>query len=143
MKFTLIIDSLHEEEVIVYAHKKTALIEQIEQLSACNSPEIIGFENKTAVKLDVKDIHCFICEDNKIYALTENKKYRIKMRLYILEEQLGSNFIKINQSCIANISMLERFVPSVYGSVTAVFKNGYTDYISRRNLKNVKERLGI
>lgn len=143
MKFTLIIDNQHEEEVIVYAHKKTAVIEQIEHLLNCNNPEIIGFEDKTAVKLDTNDIYCFICEDNKIYALTENKRYRIKMRLYVLEEQLNGNFIKINQSCIANKAKLERFVPSVYGSVTAVFKNGYTDYISRRNLKNVKERLGI
>ena len=29
------------------------------------------------------------------------------------------------------------------GTLSVVFKNGYTDYVSRRNIKAVKERIGI
>ena len=56
---------------------------------------------------------------------------------------LDENFIKINQSCIANIRQIEKVEGTFSGSLSVVFKNGYKDYISRRNLKNVKERLKL
>lgn len=85
----------------------------------------------------------FFTEDNKVFALTENEKYRLKSRLYQLEENLNDNFVKINQSCIANIKSIDKFKATVGGSLTVIFKNGYVDFVSRRNLKNVKERLGL
>ena len=78
-----------------------------------------------------------------MYALTENEKFKIKSRLYQLEEKLDNNFVKINQSCIANIKKIDRFKATVGGSLTVVFENGYVDFVSRRKLKNVKERLGL
>ena len=71
------------------------------------------------------------------------EKFEIKTRLYVIEEKLPENFIKINQSCIANINQIERFDASISGTLKIRFKNGYTDYVSRRQLKNVKERIGI
>ena len=56
---------------------------------------------------------------------------------------LGTDFIKINQSCIANIRQIQRFDTSFSGTLRVIFKNGYTDYVSRRQLKAVKERLGL
>ena len=82
-------------------------------------------------------------EDGKVYALTESEKYRLKQRLYLLEEMLDVSFVKINKSCIANIRKIKKFDASFSGTLTVVFKNGYRDYVSRRNLKSVKERLGV
>ena len=53
------------------------------------------------------------------------------------------NFIKINKSCIANLKKIKRFDASFGGAMQVTFKNGHTDFVSRRNLKNVKERMGI
>ena len=60
-----------------------------------------------------------------------------------LEEKLPLDFVKINQSCLANIKKIERFSASVGGSLKVIFKNGHTDYVSRRQLRTVKEKLGI
>ena len=78
-----------------------------------------------------------------IYALTKDEKYKLKQRLYVLEEMLNRDFIKINQSCIVNVKKIQRFDASFSGAMSVVLKNGYKDYISRRQLKNVKERIGI
>ena len=67
----------------------------------------------------------------------------MKKRLYQLEEQLGQDYMKINQSCLANISQISRFSASIGGSLEVVFRDGYKDYVSRRELKKVKERMGI
>lgn len=143
MKFSFFIDKDRDEEIIVYAHERTKLIEDIETLIKENDFELTGYLDREAVKLDLADVYCFISENNKIYALCEKERYLLKQRLYRLEENLPDNFIKINQSCIANIKKIKKFDASFTGTLKVIFKNGYTDYVSRRNVKNVKERLGL
>ncbi len=143
MKFSFFIDKDKDEEVIVYAHEKTKLIESIENLVNENNFELIGFIDREAVKIDIADVYCFTVENNKIYAVCENDRYLLKARLYQIEEKLSENFIKINQSCIANIRKIRKFDASFTGTLTVIFKNGYKDFVSRRNVKNVKERLGL
>ena len=55
----------------------------------------------------------------------------------------GSDFVKLNQSCIVNIKKIECFDASLGGALKVTLKNGYRDYVSRRQLKAVKERLGL
>ena len=143
MKLQIVIDKNRDEEILIYAHEKTPLICEIEELVYNTSVDLTGYKENETVKLNLNDVYCFITEDNKVYALTENDKYRVKIRLYQLEENLNNNFVKINQSCIANIKKIDRFKATVGGSLTVIFKNGYVDFVSRRNLKNVKERLGL
>ncbi len=143
MKFRLIIDKNHDEEVTVYAHAKTPLTDKIEQLVSENNFELIGYTDKEAVRLNINEICRFFVENNKVFAETAKEKYRLKLRLWQLEEKLPAGFVKINQSCLANIGMIERFDASLTGSLLVKFKNGNTDYVSRRQLKTVKERLGL
>ena len=143
MKLQIVINHNRDEEIVIYAHKKSPLVSEIEELVKSYSVDLIGYTENETVKLSLNDIYCFFTEDNKVYALTENGKYRLKSRLYQIEEGLSDNFVRINQSCIANIKKIDRFKATVGGSLTVVFKNGYIDYVSRRNLKNVKERLGL
>ena len=143
MKLSVFIDKKHEEEIIIYSHEKSKLISDIEELISESVNEIVGYDDKKAVILSPSDIYCFISEDNKIYAVTEKERLAVKYRIYQLEEKLKNNFIKINQSCIANIKKIDYFDASIFGSLTVRFKNGYTDYVSRRNIKKVKERLGL
>ncbi len=143
MKLQIVINHNRDEEIVIYAHEKSPLVSEIEELVKSYSVDLIGYTENETVKLSLNDIYCFFTEDNKVYALTENGKYRLKSRLYQIEEGLSDNFVRINQSCIANIKKIDRFKATVGGSLTVVFKNGYIDYVSRRNLKNVKERLGL
>ena len=143
MKCKVFIDKNHEEEVVIYSHQRNSLVEQIESLVNSQELEITGYKEQEAVKLDLSEIFCFICEENKIFALTEKERFKIKLRLYQLEEKLPQNFVKLNQSCIGNVKKIQRFKASVGGSLSVEFKNGYRDYVSRRQLKIVKERFGF
>ena len=143
MKLRIVIDPNRDEEIVINAREKSHLVCEIEELVKNYSVDLIGYTENETVKLDLNDVYCFYTEDNKVFALMENEKYRLKSRLYQIEENLSDNFVKINQSCIANIKKIDRFKVTVGGSLTVVFKNGYVDFVSRRNLKNVKERLGL
>lgn len=143
MKLRIVIDKDKEEQILIYSHEKTPLIESIERLVEDNSPKLMGYSEKGATMLYPDEIYCFISENGNTYAITEAEKLKVRLRLYQLEERLGNNFIRLNQSCIGNVSKMKRFESGFSGSLTVVFKNGYKDYVSRRQLKAVKERLGI
>ena len=143
MKCTVILDANREEEIIIYAHKHSELVEEIENIIEGSSKTLYGFWRGEIIKLDMKNIYYFAIDDNKLYAYDENEKYLIKNRLYSLERQLDKKFVKINKSCIANISKIKKFDASIYGTLKVFFKNGHVDYVSRRNIKIVKERLGL
>ncbi len=143
MKCRTFIGTEREDEILIYSRERTELVNKIESLVLEENTELVGYIDRDAVRLDVSEIHCFVVEDNKVFALTERQKYRLKQRIYTLEEMLDGNFVKINQSCIANIGKIRKFTASVSGSLNVTFKNGYSDYVSRRNVKKVKERLGI
>ncbi len=143
MKCTIILGEDREEEVLIYASKRSSLVDEIENLCLNDSIELIGYKDKSFIKLFPSDIYCFMVEENKIYAQTKDEKLQIKQRLYQLEEILDDSFIKINQSCIVNLKKVERFDASFLGAMMVTLKNGYRDYVSRRQLKEVKERVGV
>jgi len=143
MNFKILFDKNQEEDLIIIAKEKNEAVEKIEEILINENSTLLGFNENYAEVLKISQIHAFICENSKIYALTDKEKFKIKYRLYQLEEKLPRNFIKINQSNIANINMIENFSATLYGTLAVKFKNGYTDYVSRRNIKKVKERLGL
>lgn len=143
MKCTTVIDPNREEEILIYAHKRNALTDQIEALAQKSTAEIVGYNDKQIAPLQPSDVTCFTVEDGRVFALTRTARWQIRERLYALEERLGNDFVRINQSCIANIKEILRFDASIGGSLLVFFKNGHRDYVSRRQLKIVKERIGF
>ena len=143
MKCELHIDKNLDEKVLIYAHEQNKAVEEIKSFVENQDIELIGYKDGEIEKLNPNKVNCFIIENSKIYAITDDDKYHVKLRLYNLEEMLGESFIKINQSCIANIRKIKKFDSSISGTLSVILKNGYIDYVSRRNIKSIKERLGL
>jgi len=146
MKYTLHIDKEREEEIIIHAHQKSPLINEIERLISAekvSTPPIVGYIGSDIIEIDPREVYCFFIEGKKLFASLKNGDALIKKRLYEIENRLGVDFIKINQSTVANMKLIDRFSVSIGASLTVHFKNGRKDYVSRRQMKAVKERLGI
>ena len=144
MKFRLIIDKEKEEEVVATVHNRTALIDELEALICKHTDKIPGYTEDHIKMLSVSQIQCITVLDGKTYAIDENNQhYRVKQRLYELEQQLPATFIRINKSALANESALDRFSVTVAGSVDAIFKCGYKEYVSRRCFAQIKRRLEV
>ncbi len=144
MKFKLIVDKEKDEEIVATVHSRTDLIDKIEALiqKYAGTDRITGYLDDDIKMLSVSQIECITVLDGKTYAIdSENRQYRLKQRLYELEAQLPSSFIRINKSTLANESALDRFTVTIAGSVDAVFKCGYREYVSRRCFAQIKRRL--
>ena len=141
MKFTLVIDKEKDEEVVITAHSRTALIDEIETLISKHTDRIPGYREDDIKLLSISEIECITVLDGKTYAIdSKNQHYRLKQRLYELEAELPPSFIRINKSTLANEARLDRFCVTVAGCVDAVFKCGYTEYVSRRCFAQIKWR---
>lgn len=143
MKFRLIIDKTKDEEVVATIHERSPLTDQIEQLilQYTGSDRIAAYTEDDMKMLSFGQIECITVLDGKTYAIdAQNKRYRLKQRLYELEEILPSSFIRINKSALANEARLERFSASFSGTVDAVFRCGYREYVSRRCFAEIKRR---
>lgn len=143
MKFNLIIDKTKDEEVVATVHSRSALTDEIEALilKYAGADRIPAYCDDEMKMLAFSDIECVTVLDGKTYAIdSKNRRYRLKQRLYELETLLPSSFIRINKSTLANENRLDRFAVTYAGSVDAVFKCGYTEYVSRRCFAQIKRR---
>ena len=143
MKYRLIIDKNAEEEIIAVVHSPSSLTQQIENLvrNFSGDDNIVGYCDDEIRKLMYEETECITVIDRKVIAIdTEGRRYRIKERLRELESILPSYFIRINKSTLANEHRILRFDAAFSGSVDAVFRCGYRDYVSRRCFAEIKRR---
>lgn len=143
MKFTLIIDKEKDEEVVATVHERSVLTDEIEALvmKYAGADRIPAYRDDDMKMLAFSNIECITVLDGKTYAIdTKNQRYRLRQRLYELEAQLPSSFIRINKSTLANENRLDRFAVTYSGGVDAVFKCGYREYVSRRCFAQIKRR---
>lgn len=143
MKFRLIIDKEKAEEVVITAHERSPLIEEIQALVERQSGQerLVAYTDDGIKMLPVSAIECITVLDGKTYAIDQmGQKYRLKERLYELESLLPSSFIRINKSTLANENRLDRFAVTYSGAVDAVFCCGYREYVSRRCFTQIKRR---
>ena len=143
MKFKLIIDKEKDEELVATVHSRSALTDEIEALvlKHAGTDRISAYRDDEMKMLAFSDIECVTVLDGKTYAIDfKNQRYRLRQRLYELEAILPSSFIRINKSTLANENRLDRFAVTYAGSVDAVFKCGYTEYVSRRCFAQIKRR---
>ena len=138
-----VIPETEDERAELYLHEKSPLGAAIENLAADHACELIGYAGEEAVRLRPSEVVCFTSEGGRVYARTAKRVYLLRLRLYRIEEMLSSDFIRINQSCIANVRHIERFDVSFSGTLQVFFRGGYRDFVSRRNLRSVKERFGL
>lgn len=142
MKLNVFVDKNQEERIDIYIKEKSRIVEDIEKLISQDC-ELLCYKDGEVYKLSFSEIVLFSVENEKVAVFTEKDKFFIKERLYMIEEKMPSAFIKLNQSAIGNIKKIRKFDCSVSGTLKVTFTNGLTDFVSRRQVKAVKERLGL
>lgn len=62
-------------------------------------------------------------------------------RLYVLEKMLPSSFLRISRSVILNLDRVKRYRPLINGLMEVKLENGELVYISRKYLREVRDRI--
>lgn len=108
----------------INAPKITEEVENIiRQISNINSipNQVIGYINNEIYFIELKDVICFFSKDKYVFARTKDNSYKIKYKLYELNEIFEQkDFIRISNSCIININKIVKNTISI-----CAFNNTY------------------
>lgn len=146
MFFKLIIDKEKEESVVATVHEPSALTDALQALVAGTErrDELTGYTEEDMVILKIGRIECICVEDGRTFAFYDDGiRYRLRGRLYEAEAKLGSDFVRINKSALANWNRIRRFKASIAGAVDVEFKSGHVEYVSRRCFAELKRRFDL
>lgn len=103
--------------------------------------QVIGIKDSKIYLLSTNKIIYFYSQEKNNYCKTENGLFKVKEKLYELENVLSKDFIRISNSCIINLNFVESFDPSLTGTVKVIFKDGTKEYVSRRKISEVMKRI--
>ncbi|MFT9057341.1 MAG: LytTR family DNA-binding domain-containing protein [Ethanoligenens sp.] len=129
----------------IHAAELTRTIEEAMRLLV-GSPgkAFVGVLDKKSYLLDPKQIICFFCEGQYVYARTAEGRFSVRERIYEIEKQLvSSSFLRISSSAIANVDKIESLEMSLNGTMRIAFKDGTSEYSSRRYVAKIKGFLGL
>lgn len=103
---------------------------------------IIGMQGNNIFILNVENISEFFSEEKGVFCKTREGIYRVKEKLYSLEEMLPSkDFIRISNSAIININHVKCFNTSIIGKIIVKFKDGTEEYVAKRKTAEIMKFL--
>ena len=146
MKVEIVVDkNLKEKEIII----KTPEIDQesldIKEKILANEMEVLSgiYEGKLEI-ISPDDIIRIYAKDKKVYTVTGEKTYLMKLPLYKIEDYLSyKNFVRISNSEIINLDKTKNFDFKYLGTISCEMDNGDICFVSRRAMKKVREILGV
>lgn len=144
MKIKFNIDeNLPEEKAEFWLKKMTDKITRITKELNAKQDFLWGYREGDVFPIKFSEIYLIQVEDEKTFVFTETDKYLFKGRLYQVEKVLPHEFVIASRSAVINYHKLDHLRILDTGNIDAVLKNKIDVQISRRRIKDLKERLGI
>lgn len=120
--------------------EEQALVKQLQM----HEPSIMSAQKDGKIYIfEPNDIYLIQSHQDRVYLYQREDILESKIRLYEYEATLPREFIRISKSSFINLHYIDHVEASFSGSMKVHMKNGMDDYISRRYLKQFKERIGL
>ena len=140
-------ESLEQNEFLIelqYSHENSNLQHFIEYINnyelIYNNKFIVTDDEFSLLEIKFEDITMFYRDKKYNYCKTKNGKYRIKSKLYELEN-MNADFIRISKSCVVNIRHVEKFDISETGKVIIKLDDSTDETVSRRKTRDIMRYL--
>lgn len=140
-----VVSELSEDEVIIRCGRVDDTVNKIyecifEQLHS--SSKLTFFKQNKEYYFPLDDVLFFETEGEHIYAHTIDDAYRIKYRLYELEEMLPKQFVRAAKSTIINIMQVYSITRDLTASSLVQFTGSHKQvYVSRYYYKELRQHI--
>lgn len=143
---TNISDKYDDIEIVINSPVKDEQVQRLENKLLFETTKtiqkIIGMQGNDIFVINVLDIIVFYSEEKNNFCKTKDGVYKIKEKLYYLEEMLPKNeFIRISNSAIININNVKCFNTSIVGKMIVKFEDGSEEAVSRRRTSEIMKFL--
>ncbi len=134
-----------EPRVVILTDRLTEEVSALVKRLSEDAPQAVaGFREDQVRLLDQGDIIRVYAADGKVFAVTAEGEWRLRLRLYELEARLDRRrFVRISNSELVNLGWVRGFDLSLSGTFRVSLSNGTATYVSRRYIKKIKQLLGM
>lgn len=140
-----IVDDLPEPEIVVRCGRVDDTIQKIQQFvtdQASGAPKLTFYKQNQEYYFPLTDVLFFETDGEYVYAHTAGDAYRIKYRLYELEEILPRVFMRASKSTIVNMNRIYSITHSLTSSSLVQFSDSHKQvYASRHYSGALRQRL--
>ncbi|MHC6174825.1 LytTR family DNA-binding domain-containing protein [Lactiplantibacillus plantarum] len=144
MKINFHIDpNLKDEHVDFWLHHMTDHISNITSQLNLEQEILWCYQDKKIKPVNYKSILVLQTVGTQIEVKTTDNVYYCKSRISQLIEQLPSQFIESARGTIINYKKIDHLELLDNGKIDVIMTNNERVQISRRKIKNLKEKLGI
>ena len=143
---TNISNEFQDIEVCINAPERNEEVQMLENellsKSSKSIQQIIAMQNNDIFIINMSDVILFFSEEKNNFCKTKDGIYKIKEKLYYLEEMLSTkDFIRISNSAIININHVKCFNTSIIGKIIVKFKDGTEESVSKRKTAEIMKFL--
>lgn len=147
MKVQIKLDPACPEPVLtIRAARLTPQLQALAQrLESEEEGRLLGWQGERVTVLDSASLTRFYAQDRGVFCQdTAGETYALRLRLYELEAQLDPRrFVRISNSELVNLSQITALDLKLSGTIKLTLTGGVTSFVSRRNVKKLKEALGL
>ena len=144
MKLSIeISEGLPEDEVIIRCGRVDGTVEKIQEfIRGLQVPKLIFYKGQQEFYLPPDDILFFETETEQVYAHTANDAFKVKHRLYELEEILPKAFARAAKGTIVNTSRVYAISRNLTSSSQVRFAGTHKQvYVSRHYYQSLKAKI--
>ena len=143
IEFVEIADQQDIKIVITSAQMDNEIKELMNRISDPFDNRFTVFDDKgAAIILTYDKIISISSDKRRLKVIADNGIFELRSSLQDVEQKLKSpSFIKISRYEIINLGKVKKFDFSVSGSLRIEMDNGMETWASRRNIREIKQRL--
>lgn len=130
------------ERVVVECHRETPTVNAIVRFVQSMNRSIRGELNESEYEIGIQDILYIESVDNRTFLYTADEVYRVRERLYELENMLlDASFLRISKGVVVNLLKIVSIKPALNGRFAAVLINNEEVIISRKYVPDLKKKI--
>lgn len=138
-------EDLKEDEIVIRCGRADETVRKIErfiQEQYAAAPKITFYKQNQEFYFSLDEVLFFETEGDFVYAHTANDAYKIRYRLYELEQLLPRGFVRAAKSTIVNIGKIHSISKSLTSSSLICFSGSHKQvYVSRFYGRELRMRL--
>lgn len=144
MKVTITKDIESGTAVEIHCREVTSETERLERYISRFDERLQATSEGNTYNVQIDEILYIESVDKKTFLYTTGHVLLTEKRLYELEELLDEKtFFRASKSVIVNLNKITKLKPEVTRNILATLTNGEVIVISRRNVKALKELIGV
>jgi len=137
-------DGSAEDEVIIRCSRVDDNVQKLQDfISNLSAPKITFYKDSEEFYMPLENILFFETDGEQVFAHTAGDAFKVKLRLYELEEILPRPFIRIAKGTIVNTKQIYAINKNLTSASKISFNSTHKHiYASRHYYRSLREKMG-